>query len=144
MSGLDGFVSPLPATVVEQLGRVCVMRPNGSLSTMTEDHASAESTTDSGATVGSLIGWIALYTVVRLGLVVVIAAAIIGIALLFGVKVPILVAAAFGVLIALPLGLVLFKGLRDKVNQQIAAVDADRAARRSDLHSRLRGDDEKD
>lgn len=91
-------------------------------------------------TLGSLIGWIALYTLVRMGLVAAFAAVIIGVALLFGVKVPILVALAFGVLIALPLGLVLFKSIRLKVNEQIAVYDAQRAARRDDLQARLRGD----
>lgn len=101
----------------------------------------AESTAEQ-ATIGSVAGWVALYTVLRMGLVAVFAAAIVGVGLLFGVKVPILVALIFGVLIALPLGLVLFKSVRLKVNEQIAAVDADRAARRSDLQSRLRGDEE--
>ncbi|MFT3716844.1 MAG: DUF4229 domain-containing protein [Gordonia sp. (in: high G+C Gram-positive bacteria)] len=105
---------------------------------MTEDRTETTPT----ASVGSLIGWLAAYTVVRLGLVVAIAAAIIGVGLLFGVKVPILIAAVFGVLIALPIGMVAFKGLRNKVNEQIAGVDAQRAARRDDLHARLRGDDE--
>lgn len=94
------------------------------------------------ATTASLIGWVALYSLVRLGLIVVIAAIIVGVALLFGVKVPILVALFFGVLIALPIGMVGFKSLRQKVNEQIAEVDAARAARKSDLHARLRGDDE--
>lgn len=96
----------------------------------------------SPATAASLAGWVALYSVVRLGLIVVIAAIIIGVALLFGVKVPILVAAIFGVLIAVPIGMVGFKSLRSKVNAQISELDAQRAARRSDLQARLRGDDE--
>jgi hypothetical protein len=93
------------------------------------------------ATTASLIGWVALYSLVRLGLIAVVAAIIVGVALLFGVKVPILVALFFGVLIALPIGMIGFKSLRQKVNEQIAEVEAGRAARKSDLHARLRGDD---
>ncbi|MEZ5210331.1 MULTISPECIES: DUF4229 domain-containing protein [unclassified Gordonia (in: high G+C Gram-positive bacteria)] len=115
---------------------------------MTDDQAGSArgdlSSTDEApakkATIGSLIGWIALYSAVRLGLVVVIALLIIGVGLLFGVKVWVVAALAFGVVIAIPLGMVLFKPLRLKVNAQITEIDADRAARKSDLHARLRGD----
>lgn len=106
---------------------------------MTDDQAEPAEKT---ASVASLTGWVALYTLVRMGLVVVVAAIIVGVGLLFDVEVPLLVAAVFGVLIALPIGMVTFKSIRLKVNQQIAEVDADRAARRSDLHARLRGDED--
>ncbi|MFM9378410.1 DUF4229 domain-containing protein [Gordonia sp. VNK21] len=107
------------------------------------DDDSTTQTTGPGqtrATAGSLTGWVALYSLARLALVAVLAAIIMGIGYLVDVKVPVLVAALFGVLIALPLALVIFKPLRLKVNQQIAEVDADRAARRNDLQSRLRGE----
>ena len=80
------------------------------------------------------------YTVARMLLVVVIAAVILFGGKLVGVDVPFLVAAVFGVLIALPLGMYLFKSLRLKVNGEIAAIEADRRARHDDLQSRLRGD----
>lgn len=89
---------------------------------------------------GALAVSIALYTGARLVLVVVLAAVIYGIGTAVDVKVPILVAAVFAVLIALPLGMALFKPLRLRVNRQIAAVDADRKRRHDDLQSRLRGD----
>ncbi|MFT4128437.1 MAG: DUF4229 domain-containing protein [Gordonia sp. (in: high G+C Gram-positive bacteria)] len=88
---------------------------------------------------GSLALSIAFYTVARLALVVVLAAAIWGIGKAVGVDVPLLVAAAFAILIALPLGMVVFKGLRVRVNEQIGAVDANRRARHDDLQARLRG-----
>ncbi|ROZ98805.1 DUF4229 domain-containing protein [Gordonia sp. OPL2] len=91
------------------------------------------------ATAGSVALSVALYTLARLALVVVVAAIIMGVGALFGVEVPLLVAAVFGVLIALPLGLVLFKSLRLRVNRQIAAVDDSRKKRHDDLQSRLRG-----
>ena len=94
---------------------------------------------DTHASAGSVALAVAMYTVARLALVVVVAALILGIGALVGVEVPLLVAAVFGVLIALPLGLVLFKKLRLRVNSQIAAVDNARRARHDDLQLRLRG-----
>ncbi|MFE6860565.1 DUF4229 domain-containing protein [Nocardia sp. NPDC057668] len=84
---------------------------------------------------------LALYTVARLGLVVVLVAVIIGTAKLVSVEVPLIVAALFAVLIALPLSMVLFKTLRTRVNQDIAAVDAKRRSDRDQLMTRLRGDE---
>lgn len=81
-----------------------------------------------------------LYTVARLLLVAVVAVLIILGGLLVDVQVPVLVAAVFGVLIALPLGMVLFKSLRLRVNRQIELVDAERRRKHDDLQSRLRGE----
>lgn len=89
---------------------------------------------------GKLARDLALYTVARLGLVVVVAALILGGSKLVGVDVPLLVALIFAVIIALPLSLVLFKSLRVRVNEQISAVDAQRRRDREDLRSKLRGD----
>jgi hypothetical protein len=83
---------------------------------------------------------LALYTAVRLGLVVVIAAIIYGVGRLAGVEVPILVAAIFAVIIALPLGMIAFKSLRLRVNAAIAEVDEDRRLKREALQARLRGE----
>ena len=96
-----------------------------------------------GVGMGDLVVSILLYTVARLLLVVVVAAIIMGIGALAGVTVPLLVAAVFGVLIALPLGMVLFKKLRVRVNTQIAAVDSERRRKHEDLQTRLRGADGK-
>ncbi|WP_026917390.1 DUF4229 domain-containing protein [Gordonia shandongensis] len=79
------------------------------------------------------------YTVARIALVVAIGAVIFYGGRAVGVDVPFVAAAAFGVLVALPLGLLLFKPLRLRVNAQIAAVDARRQAQRDDLHARLSG-----
>ncbi len=83
-----------------------------------------------------------LYTVARLGLVAAIAAIIFGIGWLVGVDVPLFVAAVFGVLIALPLGMFLFKPLRLRLNGQIAALDSERRQRHEDLQSRLNANDD--
>lgn len=87
---------------------------------------------------GSMISALVLYTLARLALVAALAAVIYFVGGLF-VQVPVIVAAMFGILIALPLGMVLFKPLRLRVNAQVAAIDAQRQQRRDDLESRLRG-----
>lgn len=96
---------------------------------------------DSGK--GSLARDVALYSLARLGLVVVLALVVIFVPRLFGVEIPLLVAALFAVLIALPLSLVLFASLRHRVNEGIAEVDERRRAARADLENRLRGEDGK-
>jgi hypothetical protein len=82
------------------------------------------------------------FTAARIALVVVLAGAIYFLGRAVGVDVPILVAAFFAVIIALPLGMVLFRGLRDRVNVGIATVDAGRKAQRENLNARLRGGDQ--
>jgi uncharacterized membrane protein len=89
-----------------------------------------------------LVRNLALYTLARLGLVVVIAALIVGVAKLIGVDVPVIVAALFALIVAMPLSLTLFKKLRVKVNEDIAVVDARRRQDKAQLRARLRGDDE--
>lgn len=91
---------------------------------------------------GALARNLALYTVARLGLVIVIAAVILGVGWLFGVAVPLLVALVFAVVIALPLSLVVFKSLRIRVNESIAAVDEKRRRDKAELRAKLRGDQE--
>ncbi|MEE2034802.1 DUF4229 domain-containing protein [Rhodococcus sp. CC-R104] len=86
---------------------------------------------------------VALYSLARLALVVVLAVVIIFVPRLFGVDIPLLIAALFAVLIALPLSLVLFAPLRRRVNEGIATVDERRRAARADLEGRLRGEDGK-
>ncbi|WP_374212655.1 DUF4229 domain-containing protein [Rhodococcus tibetensis] len=92
-------------------------------------------------TKGRLARDVALYSFARLLLVVVIGAIILGVAALVGVTVPLLVAAIFAVLIALPLSLLLFAKLRRRVNEGIAAFDAQRRADQADLRAKLRGED---
>jgi len=84
-----------------------------------------------------LVRNLAFYTVVRLLVVVVIAAAIIGVGLLLDVQVPILVAGVIAIVVALPLSMVLFTRLRAEINADIAAVDAGRRTKREDLRRRM-------
>ncbi|MBY4129457.1 DUF4229 domain-containing protein [Rhodococcus fascians] len=96
-----------------------------------------------GSAKKSLAVNLGVYTFARLALVIVIAAVIVGVGLLFDLEVPVLVAAIFAVLISLPLSLLLFKKMRIRVNESIAAVDEDRRTARADLQSKLRGEDGK-
>lgn len=98
---------------------------------------------DAGATrasSGTLIRDVALYSVARLGLVVALTLLILYVPRVFGVEIPLLVAALFAVLIALPVSLVLFASLRRRVNEGIAAVDERRRTERADLEKRMRGE----
>lgn len=103
----------------------------------------SEATGQQGSGAGKrLVRNLALYTLARLGLVVVIAALIVGVATLIGVEVPVIVAALFALIVAMPLSLTLFKKLRVKVNEDIAVVDARRRQDKAQLRARLRGDDD--
>ena len=79
-----------------------------------------------------LASTIALYAVARIAVVAVVAA------LLSLAGVPFLLAVLIGFVVALPLSMVLFRGLRTRLD---AAVEASQA-RRADVRARLRGDDE--
>ncbi|MET8651977.1 MULTISPECIES: DUF4229 domain-containing protein [Nocardia] len=102
------------------------------------DGASAQQTSDAGKRLAKNL---ALYTVARLALVVVLTAAIILVARLVRVEVPVIVAALFALIIAMPLSLTLFKKLRAKVNEDIAVVDEKRRKDKARLRARLRGED---
>ncbi|MQY18264.1 DUF4229 domain-containing protein [Nocardia macrotermitis] len=83
---------------------------------------------------------LALYTVARLALVALIAAIIVLVARVVKVDVPIIVALLFALIVALPLSLLLFKRLRSRVNQDIAAVDERRRTDKAQLRARMRGE----
>ncbi|BAH49949.1 DUF4229 domain-containing protein [Rhodococcus opacus] len=104
------------------------------------ENSSAKAKRDGRVTKGRLARDVAIYSIARLLLVVVIGAIILGVAALVGVAVPLLVAAIFAVLIALPLSLLLFAKLRKRVNEGIATFDAQRRADQADLRARLRGE----
>lgn len=84
---------------------------------------------------------LALYTLARLALVAAITALIWLAADLISVEIPIVVAALFALIIAMPLSLTLFKKLRAKVNEDIAVVDEKRRRDKAQLRARLRGED---
>lgn len=106
------------------------------------DSTSAESA--GGSPAGSpgrrLARNLALYTLARLVLVVLITAIILLLAQLISVDIPLVVAALFALLIAMPLSLTLFKKLRARVNEDIAVVDERRRHDKAQLRARLRGE----
>src|SRR5690349_1616378 len=83
----------------------------------------------------SLVGTLVAYTLARLAIVVAVA----GLLVLAGV--PLLLALLIGVVAALPLSMLLLRGLRKRVDAGVAAVQERRTAQREVLRARLRGDD---
>lgn len=84
----------------------------------------------------SLAAAVGLYALARLGVVAVVAAA-----LLFA-GVPLVVAVLVGLVVALPLSMVLFRGLRSRLDTALAEAGARRAVQRDALRARLRGDEQ--
>ncbi|MBF6333736.1 DUF4229 domain-containing protein [Nocardia transvalensis] len=84
---------------------------------------------------------LALYTLARLALVAVIAAVIVALARLLKVDIPLIVALLFALIVAMPLSLVVFKRLRARVNEDIAAVDEKRRTDKAQLRARMRGEE---
>jgi membrane protein implicated in regulation of membrane protease activity len=78
---------------------------------------------------------LALYTLARLGLLALIA----GLLLLAGT--PVLIALLVALIVALPLSMLVFRGLRARLDVALAASRARRATERSALRARLRGDE---
>jgi Protein of unknown function (DUF4229) len=82
------------------------------------------------------------YLMARLFLVVVLTAAIFGVAHLLGVRdFPLVIALLFALVIALPLGIWLFAPLRRRATAGIAAFDERRRRDREQLQARLRGEE---
>ena len=131
---------PLPVCHAGNLDDVSESDVNQSAEQPFLDGQSEASEGDRQVTKGTLARDVALYSLARLLLVVAIVGVIMGGAALVGVTVPLIVAAFFSVLIALPLSLVLFKKLRLRVNESIAVIDEKRRADREQLRSRLRGE----
>jgi Protein of unknown function (DUF4229) len=81
------------------------------------------------------------YVVARLVLVVVVAATILGVAHVVGVReFPVVVALLFAIVIALPLGIWVLAPLRRRATESIATLDERRRRDREQLQARLRGD----
>lgn len=77
---------------------------------------------------------VGLYALARLGLVAVIAAVL----ALAGV--PVVIAVLVALIVALPLSMVLFRGLRGRLDAAIEEASRRRGVEREALRSRLRGD----
>lgn len=83
----------------------------------------------------SLGATVALYTFARIGLLALVA----GVLALVGV--PVLLAILIGLVVALPLSMVLFRGLRARLDSALAVARERRGAERAVLRAGLRGDD---
>jgi hypothetical protein len=82
-----------------------------------------------------------LYTAARLGLVLVLAVAIYGVARLLGVaQFPVVVAVLFALVIAMPLGIWVFGPLRRRATASLAIAGERRRREREQLQARLRGE----
>jgi len=90
------------------------------------------------ASKSGLVRDLAVFSLLRLGVVVVLTAAIVAIGKVT-IEIPLLVAALFAVVIALPLSMVLFAPLRRRINERIAEVDEARRTQKQELRSRLSG-----
>ncbi|MBF6131242.1 DUF4229 domain-containing protein [Nocardia brasiliensis] len=101
------------------------------------DGAPGQQTAGAGRRLARNLG---LYTLARLALVVVITVLIVLVAQLVSVDIPLVVAALFALIIAMPLSLLLFKRLRVRVNEDIAVVDERRRHDKAQLRARLRGE----
>jgi hypothetical protein len=91
--------------------------------------------TSNVSTVGTLARDLTLYTLGRLVLV----GAVTVVLLLFDV--PLLVALAVAVVVGFPLGLLVFRGLNQRVTAGLAERGAERTATRERLRAELRGED---
>lgn len=82
----------------------------------------------------ALAKWLAIYTVLRLGMLVVLAG-------LMSLVMPFILASLFAVVLALPLSWLLFGGVRKRVNAGLARSNSARRAERERLRSALNGED---
>lgn len=82
-----------------------------------------------------LAATVALYALARLGLVALVAA------LLLLAGVPFVIAVLVALIVALPLSMVLFRGLRGRLDGALAQSRERRSREREALRARLRGDD---
>lgn len=83
-----------------------------------------------------------IYVGARLLLVAVLAAAILGVGHLLGLReFPLVIAILFALVIALPLGIWMFAPLRQRATASIAAFDEQRRKDREQLQARLRGEE---
>jgi len=84
---------------------------------------------------------VVVYATARLLLVVVLSGAIYGVARLVGIgEFPLVVAALFALIIAMPLGIWVFAPLRRRATAAIAVAGERRRREREELRARLRGE----
>jgi hypothetical protein len=100
---------------------------------------------DGQSSVGRAAVSVLLYVAARLGLVVVVSAAIYAAARLLGVhEFPLVIAVLFALVIAMPLGIWLFSPLRRRATAGLEVATERRRRDREQLRARLRGEDPPD
>ncbi len=110
---------------------------------VTNDDVKAKDTTeDQSPSVdkGKAVRDIALYGFLRLVLFLVLTFIIHMVVVLLGMAnyFPLLISMTLALILALPLSMFMFKGLRLRVTRQVAAWDADRQAHKQELRNQLR------
>lgn len=101
-----------------------------------------EGTEGTGHRGGGTIGGVLPYAAARLLLVAALTGVIYGIARLLGIaQFPVIVAALFALIIAMPLGIWLFGPLRRRATAALATAGERRRREREQLQARLRGED---
>ena len=96
---------------------------------------------DTTGKTGPMVRDVAVYTLARLVLVIVLTAVIFYSAHLLGIRdMPVVVALLFALILSLPLGISLLGPLRRRATAGIAAFDGRRRRDREQLEARLRGD----
>lgn len=83
-------------------------------------------------------GRVAVAALAYVGARLLLLAVLAGVLVLLGV--PVLIALLIGLVVALPLSLVVFRGLRARLAAEIEALTAERRERRERLRAELRGD----
>jgi FtsH-binding integral membrane protein len=92
-------------------------------------------------TASTLARDVAAYLVARLLLAAVLAVVVYVVGHLLSPDFPVTVAMLFAIVLAFPLGIVVFAPLRHRATASIAAFDERRRSERDQLRARLRGDD---
>jgi hypothetical protein len=89
----------------------------------------------------SLVRNVLIYTGARLLLVAVLVGVMLGVAKLFGVAIPLIIALAVAVIIQLPVSHLLLAGLRSRLTADMEVVGARRRTDKEHLRAQLRGED---
>jgi len=80
---------------------------------------------------------VVLYGLARLLLFIVLTAVIQGLSVLVGITFPLMISALLALIIAFPLSMFLFKGLRQRVTEELAEWDRQRKARKKWMDDEL-------
>ena len=80
-----------------------------------------------------------LYGLARLGLFIILTIIIQAIAMAASAPIPLIMSSLLALLVAFPLSMLIFRGLRNRVTEEVAAWDTNRKAHKQWIHSELEG-----